>query len=119
MIFNAFISGIYIILGTFRGLVTFKGVTEYAIYTITCTCAFILRSRKARAFSSPSSRSPTPNKPSQSYQSYTLNPVIFSCVGAVLVVRGIISEPMIGMGITFIVVIGRVFYSAAKLGRVM
>ena len=117
MVFNAVVTSIYIILGSFRNLVTFKGITEYTIYTLTCICALILRYRKTLAPSSPAVLSSTPNEQNQLYRTYTFSPIVFSCIGTVLVVKGVISEPMIGIGIVSIVASGRVLYTWKRKGR--
>ncbi|KAI1091278.1 amino acid permease-domain-containing protein [Rostrohypoxylon terebratum] len=110
MVFNASITGIYILLASFRGLVTFKGISEYSVYALTCFGSLLLPENSADAASSPLLGYGAPTEPSRTYRTYVANPIIFTLVSVALVIRGILSEPWIGLGLVSIVVVGRVVY---------
>lgn len=110
MIFNASITGIFILLGSFRSLVTFKGISEYSVYIVTCFGSLLLPEIPADAASSPLLGYSAPVRPSRTYRTYVANPIIFTLVSVALVIRGILIEPWIGLGLVSIVAVGRVVY---------
>jgi len=111
MIFNASITGIYILFGSFRGLVTFKGISEYSVYALTCLSALISHKSSDIEFSTLlADDAQAQTSTEQPYKTFVANPIIFLVVSTALVVRGIISEPWIGLGLASVVVVGRIAY---------
>jgi solute carrier family 7 (L-type amino acid transporter), member 6 len=98
MLLNALLAAIYILMGTFRGLLTFVGITEYLIFIFTVLALFRLRSR-----------SPLPLMPSSSvvestgttvYRTHIVNPILFCVLSVFLVGRGVVTEPAQAAAIT-------------------
>ncbi|KAI1817448.1 large neutral amino acids transporter small subunit 1 [Poronia punctata] len=110
MIFNASIASVYILFGSFRGLVTFKGISEYSVYAFTCLSALLSQKNLDDKESSLLLGHNTVTQAAKPYKTYVANPVIFLIVSTTLVVRGIITEPWIGIGLASAVVVGRIAY---------
>jgi hypothetical protein len=94
MLLNALLATIYILMGTFRGLLTFVGITEYLIFILTVLALFRLRSHSPLALM-PSS----PNIESAGamiYRTHIVNPVVFCVLSVFLVGRGVVTEPAQG-----------------------
>lgn len=92
MIMNASIATLYVVVGTFDSLVTFVGISEYSFFLLAVLGIFILR-RRGKAL----------NKRDKTW---TFNPVIFCAFSAFLVIRGIITDPIQGLIIFSLAVIG-------------
>jgi solute carrier family 7 (L-type amino acid transporter), member 6 len=103
MLLTALLTCVYILSGTFRGLLTFIGITEYLIFILTVLALFRLRLR------------PPPPAPSSSpsiklgsatiYRTNTVNPVVFCVLSVFLVARGVVTEPAQGGAIIAVVVV--------------
>lgn len=78
---------VYLFTGSFGGLVTFIGVTEYIFFFASVIGLLLLRRRDALR------TSPV------TYRTWTGNPIIFSVVSVLLILRTVISEPIIGVAI--------------------
>jgi L-type amino acid transporter 6 len=91
MLLNALLTSAYILMGTFRGLLTFIGITEYLIFILTVLALFRLR---LHPHPSPPS-SPPAVKPVRAmiYRTTTVNPVVFCVLSVFLVLRGVVTEP--------------------------
>jgi solute carrier family 7 (L-type amino acid transporter), member 6 len=91
MLLTALLTSAYTLTGTFRGLLTFIGITEYFIFIFTVLALFRLRLGLP-----PPPDSPSPAvKPAIApiYRTYTVNLVVFCVLSVFLVVRGVVTEP--------------------------
>ena len=79
MVFNGFLTVLYIIVGEFATLVTFYGVAGYTFYFLTVVGLIVLRVRE-----------PYLERP---YKTWITTPVIFCCVSLFLLTRAIVAEP--------------------------
>ena len=103
MLLNALLSTIYIIMGTFRRLLVFISITEYLIFLVTVLALFRLRMTPTPSL--PPSPRPTVRPASAAiYRTNTVNPVVFCILSALLVGRGVVTEP--AQGAALIVVLG-------------
>lgn len=80
ILFNAGMSCIYIMLGSFGALVTFIGIAEYCFFFLTVVGLLILR------VTQPSLRRP--------YRPAIWMPIIFSVMSLLIVIRGVIAAPI-------------------------
>ncbi|MCJ1311532.1 hypothetical protein MMC25_005205 [Agyrium rufum] len=92
MVFNAFLAAIFIFLGTFGGLVSFIGLTEYLFYFLTVLGSLILRFTQPRLV--------------RPYQPHIIFPVVFCCVSFFLVLRGLLYSPMHGVLLVALIGLG-------------
>jgi len=101
MLLNALLASVYIMMGTFRSLLTFIGITEYLIFVVTVLALFRLRMYPPP--SQPPSLYPTV-KPSTTviYRTNTVNPVVFCILSALLVGRGVVTEPAQGAALILV-----------------
>jgi L-type amino acid transporter 6 len=74
------------------------GLSEYFIFFFCVVGIFVIRARK-RAASEP-----------EIYRTWTWNPVIFTIVSGLLVLRGIIANVLQGAAILTVLTVGWVFY---------
>ena len=103
MLLNALLATVYIIMGTFRSLLIFIGITEYLVFIVTVLALFRLRIRPPPV--APASPPPTIKATAAAiYRVNTVNPVIFCVLSALLVGRGVVTEP--AQGVALIVVFG-------------
>ncbi len=79
IILSVVLSSLYILLGSFRALLTFNGIGEYTFFFLTVLGAIVLRFRE-----------PSLNRP---YKPAILVPVTFSVVSGFVVIRGAIFAP--------------------------
>lgn len=113
---NATIASLYIIVGTFDSLVTFigiflfffqgedkglytksrVGISEYLFFLLAALGTFILRHRE--------------NARNRSYRTWTVNPIIFSLFSSLIIVRGIITDPIQGFAVFFLTLVGWVVF---------
>ncbi|WYZ38682.1 hypothetical protein EsH8_III_000596 [Colletotrichum jinshuiense] len=101
LLLNCALSVVYVVVGSFNGLVTFIGLAAYMIFFSSAVGLIILRQRDNRA---PAARV-------AEYKTWLINPVIFSAISGLLVVRGVISEPLQGAAILLVAVFGVAFFS--------
>ncbi|KZL68063.1 large neutral amino acids transporter small subunit 1 [Colletotrichum tofieldiae] len=101
LLLNCALSAVYVVVGSFNGLVTFIGLAAYTIFFSSAVGLIILRQRDTRA----------PTAKAAEYSTWLINPVIFSAISGLLVVRGVISEPLQGGAILLVAVFGVVFFS--------
>ncbi|KAI1146330.1 amino acid/polyamine transporter I [Nemania diffusa] len=80
IVLSVVLSALYILLGSFRALLTFNGLGEYSFFFLTVLGAIVLRVRE------PALRRP--------YKPFVLVPVVFAVVSGFVVVRGAIFAPM-------------------------
>jgi amino acid transporter len=80
MLFNACLTGVYIIIGDFSTLVTFYGVAGYTFYFLTVLGLIVLRVRE-----------PDLERP---YRTWISTPIIFCCVSLFLLSRAVFAEPL-------------------------
>ena len=109
MMMNSFLAGIYIIVGTFNGLVTFVGeafrdqgfrnllqpflgISEYIFFFLAVLGVFVLR-RGGKCID-------------QLHRTWTFNPVIFCVSSFFIVVRGIITDPLQGLALLIFTLAG-------------
>jgi L-type amino acid transporter 6 len=119
MVFNALVASVYVLIGTFGALLTFagrssqtssiviltmsQGITEYLFFFFAVLGVFILRTRSHRE--------------EAIHRTWSLNPVIFCFVSGFLVVRGISTDPLQGLTLLVIILVGllyRHFFLAYK-----
>ena len=79
MLFNAVLTGAYIVVGEFGTLITFYGVAGYTFYFITVLGLIILRVRE-----------PFLERP---YRTWISTPIIFCCVSLFLLSRAVFAKP--------------------------
>ncbi|KAK4690810.1 hypothetical protein P7C71_g6064, partial [Lecanoromycetidae sp. Uapishka_2] len=79
MIFNALLTGAYIVVGEFGTLVTFYGVAGYTFYFLTVLGLIVLRVRE-----------PYLERP---YKTWISTPIIFCCVSLFLLSRAVFAKP--------------------------
>ncbi|ORY04868.1 large neutral amino acids transporter small subunit 2 [Clohesyomyces aquaticus] len=97
MALNAFLTSIYIAIGSFDTLVTFYGVAGYSFYFLAVLGLIILRVRE-----------PDLERP---YKAWITTPIIFCCVSLFLLSRAVFAEPVqtllvlvfmaVGLGVWF------------------
>lgn len=92
MTMNACIASFYIIIGTFDSLVTFIGISEYIFFLLAVLGIFILRRRE--------------NALDRSYRTWTFNPVIFCVFSSLILMRGIVTDPIQGFAVLFLTLVG-------------
>ncbi|KAF8866377.1 amino acid transporter [Acephala macrosclerotiorum] len=85
LLFNALLSSIYIIFGTFSFLLTFIGIAEYIFLFLAILGLFILRRR-------PEIGEPIP-------RTWNINPIVFCVCSAFIVLRGVITDPLQGLAL--------------------
>ncbi|MCJ1313510.1 hypothetical protein MMC25_007189 [Agyrium rufum] len=90
MVFNSLLAAIFIVVGTFGGLVTFIGLAEYLFYFLTVLGGLTLRFTKPQLV--------------RPYQPNIIVPIIFCSVSSFLVIRGLIHSP--AQGAVLVVLIG-------------
>jgi hypothetical protein len=92
MLLTALLTSVYILAGTFRGLLIFIGITEYFVFIFTVLALFRLRLDPPPP--PPDSLSPAV-KPAFAtiYRTYTGNLVVFCVLSVFLVGRGVVTEP--------------------------
>jgi amino acid transporter len=100
IILSSIISALYILLGSFRVLLTFNGLGEYTFFFLTVLGAIVLRYRE-----------PGLARP---YTPSVLLPVIFALVSGFVVVRGAIFAPSQAAILLGLWVLGLGFYSARR-----
>ncbi|KAK1965925.1 large neutral amino acids transporter small subunit 1 [Colletotrichum sublineola] len=101
LLLNCALSVAYVVMGSFNGLVTFIGLAAYTIFFSSAVGLIVLRRRDTR----------TSTAKATDYSTWLINPVIFSAISGLLVVRGVISEPLQGGAILLVAVFGVVFFS--------
>jgi amino acid transporter len=104
MLLTALLTTFYIMMGTFRDLLTFIGIVEYFVFILVVLSLFRLR----RYPPSPSHSPPSIDlKPATTvYRTNTLNPVVFCVLSAFLVARGVLVEPKQGVAIVTMLGVG-------------
>jgi hypothetical protein len=88
MTFNASLVSVYIVFGTFDGLLTFVGITAYLFYMFAIGGIFIIRRNE-------SERAANPGR----LRTGLWNPIIFIICSAFIVVRGVISNLLQGLAL--------------------
>ncbi|KAK3329978.1 amino acid/polyamine transporter I [Apodospora peruviana] len=96
LILSTILSALYILLGSFRALLTFNGLGEYSFFFLTVVGAIVLRYRE-----------PTLIRP---YRPLILIPVIFSLVSGFVVIRGAAFAPVQALVLAAVWALGLVFY---------
>jgi hypothetical protein len=94
MLLTALLTSVYVLSGTFRGLLIFIGITEYLIFIFTVLALFRLRLHPP-----PPPPSPSPSVKLVSatiYRTNTINPFVFCVISVLLVGRGVVTEPAQG-----------------------
>jgi len=100
IILSSIISALYILLGSFRVLLTFNGLGEYTFFFLTVVGAIVLRYREPDLA--------RPYKPS------VLIPVVFALVSGFVVIRGAIFAPSQAAILLGLWTAGLAFYSARR-----
>lgn len=80
ILFNTFLTILYVMVGEFATLITFYGVAGYTFYFLTVLGLIVLRVRE-----------PHLERP---YRTWITTPVIFCCVSLFLLSRAVIAEPI-------------------------
>lgn len=102
LLMNGMLASFYLIIGSFNGLVTFIGITEYFWFMMSVLGILVLR--RAEKYQ--------PNGTASRYNTWIGNPVIFASVSALLIFRGVVAEPLQGLAILVVGLVGlAVFYS--------
>lgn len=102
MLLTALLTCVYILSGTFRGLLTFIGITEYLIFILTVLALFRLRLHPPPP--APSSSPSVKLASAAIYRTNTVNPVVFCVLSVFLVGRGVVTEPAQGGAIIAVLV---------------
>ncbi|ORY17794.1 large neutral amino acids transporter small subunit 1 [Clohesyomyces aquaticus] len=102
MIMNGLIASFYVMIGSFNSLVTFIGIAEYFFWFFAVLGVFVLRRR------------PNPERESPTYRTWAGNPIIFAVVSGMLILRGVLSDPLqglmiFGVGTTGLVIFYKTF----------
>lgn len=100
IILSTILSSLYILLGSFRALLTFNGLGEYTFFFLTVVGAVVLRYRE-----------PGLERP---YKPFVLVPVTFALVSGFVVVRGAIFAPGQAVVLFGLWDLGLVFYLARR-----
>ena len=79
------------------------GISEYIFFFLSVLGIFILRRRK--------------NALPRRYRASTFNPVIFCVFSGVILLRGVVTDPVQGLALFFLTLIGWVLYSRRPSGR--
>ncbi|KAE9970604.1 hypothetical protein BLS_004850 [Venturia inaequalis] len=95
---NAMMASTYTILGTFDQLLVFVSLSEYLIFFFCVVGIFIIRARP-RAVEDP-----------QPYRTWTFNPVLFTIISGLLVLRGILANIFQGFAMVVVLAVGWAFY---------
>jgi solute carrier family 7 (L-type amino acid transporter), member 6 len=109
MVLNLLVAAIYVVMGTFNGLITFVGISEYFFWLLCAVGLLILR----RKVSSPGKRLNSSNV-SFGYKTWTFNPVIFTCFSSLVVLRGMISDPLQAVAIVGVMGVGWAIWQISK-----
>ncbi|KAI1130863.1 amino acid/polyamine transporter I [Nemania abortiva] len=96
IILSAILSALYILLGSFRALLTFNGLGEYSFFFLTVLGAIVLRVRE-----------PGLERP---YKPFVLVPAVFAVVSGFVVVRGAIFAPVLAAVLIVLWAIGGALY---------
>ncbi|KAI0134110.1 amino acid/polyamine transporter I [Xylariales sp. AK1849] len=96
ILLSTILSALYILLGSFRALLTFNGLGEYSFFFLTVLGAIILRFRE-----------PNLQRP---YKPFLLVPLVFAAVSGFVVVRGAIFAPMLALVLIVVWALGLGFY---------
>ncbi|KAH0555984.1 hypothetical protein GP486_006072 [Trichoglossum hirsutum] len=104
MLLTALLTTLYIMMGTFRGLLIFIGLLEYFVFTLVVLSLFRLRRHSPPPSHSHSSAGPKPV--ATVYRTRTLNPVVFCTLSTFLVARGVLVEPTQGVAIVVMLGVG-------------
>ncbi|KAI1341999.1 large neutral amino acids transporter small subunit 1 [Xylariaceae sp. FL0016] len=97
---NGLLACFYVAIGSFNGLVTFVGLSEYVFFMMSVLGILVLRKGE--------SHGPTGSSPS--YRTWIGNPIIFATVSGLLILRGMIQEPLQGLAILFVGLLGLVVF---------
>ncbi|KAI1157325.1 amino acid/polyamine transporter I [Nemania serpens] len=100
IILSTVLSALYILLGSFRALLTFNGLGEYSFFFLTVLGAIVLRVRE------PGLRRP--------YRPFILVPVVFALVSGFVVVRGAIFAPVLAAVLVVLWGVGGAVYWGRK-----
>jgi L-type amino acid transporter 9 len=100
LLLSTLLSALYILLGSFRALLTFNGLGEYSFFFLTVLGAIILRFRE------PGLRRP--------YKPVLLVPLVFAAVSGFVVIRGAIFAPMLAFVLIVVWALGLGFYWLRK-----
>jgi hypothetical protein len=103
MLLTALLTTFYIMIGTFRDLLTFIGIIEYCVFFFVVLSLFRLRQLSS---SSLPPQSPTLPAATRIYRTSTFNPVVFCVLSAFLVARGVLAEPKQGLAIVIMLACG-------------
>lgn len=103
ILLNAMITCIYIVLGSFGALIVFVGIAEYCFLFL--TVAGLLRLR----FTEPSLQRP--------YRPRIWNPILFSALSFLLVIRGAIAAPIQSTIIGVLLLAGVAYHLVKRLWR--
>ncbi|KAI8954472.1 amino acid/polyamine transporter I [Xylaria longipes] len=100
IILSTILAALYILLGSFRALLTFNGLGEYSFFFLTVLGAIVLRFRE------PALRRP--------YKPFILIPAVFAVVSGFVVIRGAIFAPLLAAVLIVLWGIGGVLYWGRK-----
>jgi solute carrier family 7 (L-type amino acid transporter), member 9/15 len=79
LLLSTLLSAVYILLGSFRALLTFNGLGEYSFFFLTVFGALIMRFREADL--------------QRPYKPFVLAPIVFAIISGFVVVRGAVFAP--------------------------
>ncbi|KUJ16670.1 amino acid transporter [Mollisia scopiformis] len=100
MAFNATVASMYVLVGSFRGLLTFKGMIEYVVYLTTVSGLLFLRFRRPL----------DANTLGQMYLTPIINPIVFCSVASLMVIRSAIAHMIQALIILLILGAGILVY---------
>jgi L-type amino acid transporter 6 len=84
------LSAFYILIGTFNGLVTFIGLTNFFFLLMSVLGIFILRHRSSRLVGRKQSEPET----QETYRTWLANPIIFCAVSVFILLQGVVTDPL-------------------------
>ncbi|ORY71245.1 large neutral amino acids transporter small subunit 1 [Pseudomassariella vexata] len=89
LLLNGLMASVYVMVGSFNGLVTFIGMAEYFFFLMSVLGILVLRRADKHQ----------PNGTRFRHNTWIGNPIIFAAVSGVLILRGVIAQPLQGLGI--------------------
>ncbi|KAF1998129.1 amino acid transporter [Amniculicola lignicola CBS 123094] len=105
VLLNTSLASLFLIFGTFDGLVTFIGISGYVSYFWAVSGVFVLRRRLQATSTTPL------------YQTWLGNPILFCTGSAIVVIRGIITNWWQGAAVLAFLLAGWTVYRFAIEGR--
>ncbi|KAI9768621.1 MAG: hypothetical protein M1840_004818 [Geoglossum simile] len=114
MVLNAFLSMVYVAIGSFRSLLIFTGMAEYVMLFSAVAGILVLRYRSRFAGSS-CNPSPIDPIPLIHHRTYIINPLIYCIVSAFVIIRSAAKHPLMVIAIVVFYGVGLGVYRSRNL----